>query len=80
MALRWANDLGRALQASIIGFAAGGTFASLEMWDGYYLILVIAASARVIVAKELAKAPVVGGTVAKRSNRTAMSVARPAII
>jgi putative inorganic carbon (hco3(-)) transporter len=51
-ALQWANDLGRALQASIIGFAAGGTFASLEMWDGYYLVLVIAAAARIIVAKE----------------------------
>ncbi len=56
-ALHWANDLGRALQASIIGFAAGGTFASLEMWDGFYIILVIGAAARVVVLKEFTQQP-----------------------
>jgi probable O-glycosylation ligase (exosortase A-associated) len=54
-ALKWANDLGRALQASIVGFAAGGTFASLEMWDGFYIVVVFAASARLIVAREIKK-------------------------
>lgn len=51
---RWASDLGQALQASIVGFGVGGSFGSLEMWDGYYVILVIAAAARVVLAKELA--------------------------
>lgn len=76
--LRWANDLGRALQASIIGFAAGGTFASLEMWDGYYIVLVIAAAARVIVAKELAQKPVSDGVPAQRNKRASVAIARPA--
>jgi probable O-glycosylation ligase (exosortase A-associated) len=62
--LKWANDLGRALQASIVGLAAGGSFASLAMWDGCYLVLIVGAAARIIAAKEL----------------TAMGISRPGII
>jgi putative inorganic carbon (HCO3(-)) transporter len=79
-ALRWANDLGRALQASMIGYAAGGTFASLEMWDGYYVILVIAAAARVVVAKELAKKSVPAEVSPRQGNLGPLSIARPAAI
>ncbi len=77
--LRWASDLGRALQASIIGFAAGGTFGSLEMWDGYYFVLVVAAAARTVVAKELASTAVSSRAQAARNKPSATTVATPAV-
>jgi probable O-glycosylation ligase (exosortase A-associated) len=54
--LDWANYLGRMLQASLVGFAVGGTFASMDLYDLFYLLAVIAAAARRVVAAELAKA------------------------
>jgi hypothetical protein len=52
--LAWAGNLGRMLQASLIGFAAGGSFVSLAFYDGFYAIVIIAAAARRVVATELA--------------------------
>jgi probable O-glycosylation ligase (exosortase A-associated) len=54
--LLWANQLGRMLQASIIGFCAGGSFASLAMYDGFYILVVITAAARQLLAAQLATA------------------------
>ena len=54
--LAWADGLGRMLQASLVGFAVGGTFASLEFYDGIYAVVIVAAAARRVVAGELAKA------------------------
>jgi putative inorganic carbon (HCO3(-)) transporter len=52
--LSWADNLGRMLQASLVGFAVGGTFVSLAVFDGAYAIVIIAAAARHIVAREIA--------------------------
>jgi probable O-glycosylation ligase (exosortase A-associated) len=79
-AMRWADDLGRALQASLIGFAAGGTFVSLEMWDGFYVVVVMAAAARAIVARELSKKPLPDGVPTLQKRQTSLPVARPATI
>lgn len=49
----WADNLGRMLQVSIIGFLVGGSFATLAMYDGFYAVVVIAAAARAIVVREL---------------------------
>ena len=51
--LAWADLLGRMLQASLPGFAIGGTFASLEFYDGFYAIVIVAAAARRTVAAEV---------------------------
>lgn len=53
--LLWANNLGRMLQASLFGFCIGGSFATLAMYDGLYVTVIIAAAGRRIVAAELAK-------------------------
>jgi putative inorganic carbon (HCO3(-)) transporter len=53
--LAWANHLGRMLQASLIAFAVGGTFASLEFYDFFYALVIIIAAARRVAARELAK-------------------------
>ena len=52
--LEWANILGRMLQASLIGYCAGGSFATQAMYDGFYALVIIAAAARRIVAAEIA--------------------------
>ncbi|HEV7996496.1 MAG TPA: putative O-glycosylation ligase, exosortase A system-associated [Stellaceae bacterium] len=52
--LRWANTLGRVVQASLIGYCAGGSFATQGMFDGFYALVIIVASARRIAAAQLA--------------------------
>ncbi len=52
--LLWANTLGRVAQASLIGYCAGGSFATHGMYDGFYAVVIIIAAARRIVAAELA--------------------------
>ena len=52
--LEWANSLGRMLQASLVGYCAGGSFATQAMFDGFYAVVIIAAAARRIVAAEIA--------------------------
>jgi putative inorganic carbon (hco3(-)) transporter len=52
--LEWANTLGRMLQASLVGYCAGGSFATQAMFDGFYAVVIIAAAARRIVAAEIA--------------------------
>ena len=51
--LEWANNLGRMLQASLVGYCAGGSFGTLAMFDGFYAVVIIAAAARHIVAAEI---------------------------
>jgi probable O-glycosylation ligase (exosortase A-associated) len=53
--LAWANNLGRMLQVSLVGYCVGGTFVTLAMYDGFYAVVIIAASARRVVAAELAR-------------------------
>jgi probable O-glycosylation ligase (exosortase A-associated) len=52
--LAWANHFGRMLQVSIVGFAVGGSFVTLGMYDGFYALVIMGAAARRIVAAELA--------------------------
>jgi probable O-glycosylation ligase (exosortase A-associated) len=54
--LLWANNFGRMLQVAIVGFAVGGSFASLDMYDGFYAVILLGAVARRIVTAELAAA------------------------
>jgi len=42
------------LQASIVGYAVGGSFVNLGLYDGFYAVVVLGAAARRIVAAELA--------------------------
>ena len=50
---RWANELARMIQVSIVVFAVGGAFLSLAGSDLYYHLLVIASLLQVVVAREL---------------------------
>jgi putative inorganic carbon (HCO3(-)) transporter len=52
--LAWANNFGRMFQAGLVGFAVGGSFASLDMYDGFYAMAILGAIARRLVAAELA--------------------------
>ena len=52
--LAWANNLGRMLQVALVGYCAGGSFATQALYDGFYAVVVIAAIARRIVFAELA--------------------------
>jgi hypothetical protein len=64
--LVWANNFGRMYQAGLVGFAVGGSFASLDMYDGFYAMALMGAIARRLVAAELAardrtvEAPIAG--------------------
>ncbi len=52
--LLWADSLGRMVQASLIGYCAGGSFSTQAMYDGFYALVIITAAARRIIAAELA--------------------------
>ncbi|MGD9617226.1 MAG: putative O-glycosylation ligase, exosortase A system-associated [Alphaproteobacteria bacterium] len=64
--LLWANNFGRMLQAALVGYMVGGSFVNLEMYDAFYVMVVMSAAARRLVAVELAardpaaKAPLAG--------------------
>jgi putative inorganic carbon (hco3(-)) transporter len=51
--LAWADHLGRTLQASLVAYAVGGTFGSMEFYDLPYVIIIIAAAARRVAAREI---------------------------
>jgi putative inorganic carbon (HCO3(-)) transporter len=51
--LVWANNFGRMYQVALVGFAVGGSFATLDMYDGFYALVIMGAIARRIVAAEL---------------------------
>ena len=51
--LAWANNFGRMLQASLAGFAVGSSFGNLDTYDGFYVLIIMVAAARRIVAAEL---------------------------
>jgi putative inorganic carbon (HCO3(-)) transporter len=52
--LAWANHFGRMLQASMVGFGVGGITLSLNMYDGFYALVMLGAAARRLVAADLA--------------------------
>jgi putative inorganic carbon (HCO3(-)) transporter len=64
--LLWANNFGRLSQAALVGYMVGGSFASLEIYDGFYALVLMGSIAQQLVATELAardrtaKAPLTG--------------------
>lgn len=67
--VRWANDLARMAQVSIIAYLVAGTFLSLSYWDFYLTLLVTIAATRRCVVAELAKAAAAAGTGAAVAGR-----------
>lgn len=54
----WANSLGRMSQVSLLAYVTGGTFLSLQYWDGYLtLIGILAATRELILAAREARRP-----------------------
>jgi probable O-glycosylation ligase (exosortase A-associated) len=50
---KWASDLARMIQVSIIGFAVGGAFLSLLYFDVPYYLMVAMVVTRVLITREL---------------------------
>jgi probable O-glycosylation ligase (exosortase A-associated) len=48
--LKWAGDLARMIQVSLIGYCVGGTFLSLSYWDFYFTLVAVLAATRMLVA------------------------------
>lgn len=53
--LRWASDLSKMIQVSLVGYAAAGTFLNVATFDLYYHVLAIIIVTRIIVGQERAK-------------------------
>lgn len=53
--LKWANDLSRMMQVSLVGYATAGAFLNLATFDLYYHVLAIIVMTRVIAGQEIAK-------------------------
>jgi probable O-glycosylation ligase (exosortase A-associated) len=58
--LKWANDLAKMIQASLIGFAVGGAFLSLLYFDVPYYLMAAVVALRMLVAQRQA-APAAAG-------------------
>jgi hypothetical protein len=51
--LRWASDLARMIQVSLVGYAVGGAFLDLAHYDVPYNLLVALVLTRILVEKEI---------------------------
>jgi probable O-glycosylation ligase (exosortase A-associated) len=51
--LRWAADLARMIQVSLVGYAVGGAFLNLALYDVPYNLLVALVLTRILVEKEI---------------------------
>lgn len=51
--LKWAGDLAKMLQVSLVGYAAAGTFLNVATFDLYYHVLAIIIITRILVGQEL---------------------------
>jgi probable O-glycosylation ligase (exosortase A-associated) len=54
--LRWANDLARMIQVSLVGYAVGGTFLNLAYYDVPYYLITALVLTRVLVEKSIREA------------------------
>lgn len=52
----WIRNLAYAAQISLVVFMAGGASVSMEMWDGYWIVVAVIAAARRMIDKEAALA------------------------
>jgi probable O-glycosylation ligase (exosortase A-associated) len=68
--LRWAYDLARMMQVSIVGYCVGGTFLSLAYWDIFWTMMVVLGAVHGMV-RQAVKAPAAApaGAVAARPLR-----------
>jgi putative inorganic carbon (HCO3(-)) transporter len=69
--LRWANDLARMAQVSVVAYVVGGSFLSLGYWDFFWtLVVVLGATYRLVLAVQsetaAAPAPAAVGATARR--------------
>jgi probable O-glycosylation ligase (exosortase A-associated) len=64
--LKWAADLARMLQVSLLGYATAGAFLNLGFFDLYYTVLVIIVATRHEVMRALAVQPVPSRAVPQR--------------
>ena len=56
--LKWASDLTKMIQVSLVGYCAAGAFLNLATFDLYYHVLAIIVQTRLCVGRALASAPV----------------------
>jgi putative inorganic carbon (hco3(-)) transporter len=52
--LKWAGDLSKMMQVSLVGYCAAGAFLNLSTFDLFYHVLAIIVIARILAMKELA--------------------------
>ena len=55
--IRWASDLARMVQTSLVGYAVCGLFLGLAYFDYYYTLIAIMVICKLVVEKQLANAP-----------------------
>jgi probable O-glycosylation ligase (exosortase A-associated) len=68
--LRWASDLARMSQASIVAYVSAGTFLSLGYWDFFWaLMVVLAATHAVVIVAIREQLPERSGDAKKRGRR-----------
>ncbi len=62
--LRWASDLGRMAQVSIVAYLVGGALLSLSYWDVFWTLIVVLGAAHALARRAIAEgqAPVVAPT------------------
>lgn len=53
----WTAGLAKALQVSLVVFCVGGASVSMEMWDGYLVVIALAAALRRLSAKDTNSIP-----------------------
>lgn len=59
--LRWADDLARMVQVSLVGFAVAGAFQNLAYFDLYFHLIAIIFVTQLIVQKSLSRGPMPEG-------------------
>ena len=51
--LHWANDLARMLQVSLVGYAVGGAFLDMAIFDFYFHVIALMLLTKLVIAKEI---------------------------
>jgi putative inorganic carbon (HCO3(-)) transporter len=75
--LRWAYDLSRMSQVSMVAYAVGGSFLSLSYWDCFWTLMVVIAATHALVTQAVAKSDNSRAAVSFLTRSTKDSLARP---